>query len=328
MKNNSFLEKPVSDRGARILQLLQEKENNSAIRLSASYFANVMNCSVSTINRELKELRERGLIIYEHQRFRVADEVSEEEILSAEDANNLALIAAVKGLLLQYKNTPLFEEAERLIYKLTANSARKGGLMFSGRVAVPPQIEYNVNQTSWKKIFLAISRNLKISFRYKGIYDPNKLRIFCPYQILLDNGDVYVYGYSETNKMNQLYMLCRMYDITVKTENFDLPQDYEFVTQVGGGRLGAYKGFEVETFKIEFRNYTRAWIQEHKLADDQTFVDDDKNDKTIITFSSNQRGKILRKLLEFGHNVKPLEPESFANEWKTEIQKMMAVALE
>ena len=250
-----------------------------------------------------------------------------EQICSNKTMQNIALVASLKGLLQQYKDTPLFESVTKLIYFLEPKVAKNDSLLSTGRVTVPPQIEYNINLTNWNKVYEAIQKNRKINFRYNGPYTNNEvMRTVWPYQLLLDNstGTVYVFGHSEYKDMDILYTLNRMANVTVSDETFELPEDYDFSSRCGGGRLGAFKGEEVEEYKIRFTEYAKFWIKEHKWADDQKFEEDE--DSLTITFSSTQFNKIKQLVLSWGYQAEPLAPKHLVDEWKEEITAMYDMA--
>ena len=94
-----------------------------------------------------------------------------EQIYSKKTRQNLALVAGLKGLLQQYKNTPLFDSVTKLIYFLEPKVAKDDTVLSSARVIVPPQIEYDVNLKNWDKVYEAIQKKSQNQFPlYKIIY--------------------------------------------------------------------------------------------------------------------------------------------------------------
>ena len=93
----------------------------------------------------------------------------------------------------------------------------------------------------------------------------------------LENGSVYVWGYSEYADVILMYDLNFMSDIVILPETFELPEDFDINNYSGGGRLGAFAGDDIEKFKIRFTGYAKEWIKNHKWADDQTFTEDEKS---------------------------------------------------
>ena len=113
---------------------------------------------------------------------------------------------------------------------------------------------------------------------------------------------------------------CYMTDVVILNEKFDLPEDYDINNYSGGGRLGAFAGDNIEKFKIRFTGYANDWMKNHKLADDQTFKEEE--DATVISFSSSQYDKVLELILSWGRQAEPLAPARLVKGWKEEVLAM------
>ena len=182
-------------------------------------------------------------------------------------------------------------------------------------------MEYDINIKNWDKVYDAIQKNYKLQFRYLKPYTNNEAhRIVWPFQLILDNGTVYLFAYSEYADLVLLYDLNYMTDIVVLNDVFELPEDYDINNYSGGGRLGAYKGDEIEEYKISFTGYAKEWMKNHKLANDQTFKEDEES--TIVAFSSSQFEKVLELILSWGRQAEPLAPTRLVDRWKEEILAM------
>ena len=231
-----------------------------------------MGVAKITVYRATSILTDLGIIEFKHGSYVRIDDGK--EYFDSDTKKNIALVAGVKGLMQQYKDTPVFNNLVELLYKLEPNLAKDDEIFSSARITVPPQIEYNVNPHNWNKVYEALKRNVKIKFRYKKPYT-NQLaqRTVCPYQLLLDDGSVYLFAHSDYAEMELLYDLNFMADIIVTNEEFALPKDFDFKFRCGGGRLGAYKGLNVEKYVIRFTGYAKEWIKHHKWADDQEITE-------------------------------------------------------
>ena len=311
----------LDERCYKILRILRDAPNHPDVKYNSKYFENRFKVANITILRAIKTLKDMDLLEEKqfHGSYVIKKEV--EQIYSKKTRQNLALVAGLKGLLQQYKNTPLFDSVTKLIYFLEPKVAKDDTVLSSARVIVPPQIEYDVNLKNWDKVYEAIQKNRKINFRYTKSYtDTKALRIVRPYQLLLDNGSVYLFAYSEYADLVLLYDLNFMADIVVTDETFELPEKYDFSYYCGGGRLGAYKGNKIEKYKIKFTGYAKDWIKQHKWADDQKFTEDE--DSTVITFSSSQYDKIFELILSWGTQAEPLAPKRLVTRWEKEISAM------
>ena len=66
----------------------------------------------------------------------------------------------------------------------------------------------------------------------------------------------------------------------------------------------------------------RSIIREDIWADNQTIEIDKKEGAVKLVFTTSQWIPVLRWMLSFGENARPLEPDWFVEEWKTNIIKM------
>ena len=326
------LKPDVDKHGARILRILREEApEHPEIKYNSSYFEKRLNVANITILRAIGKLKKNHLVKekQEHGSYVINEEDAEflTQHLSEEIQKEINLIASLGGVLQQFKNTPLFEKVADLIYFLQPEIAKNNNVFASGRVIVSPQMEYSVNDRNWERVYEAIQKNQKIRFRYLKPYTNNEARrIVWPYQLILDNGSVYLFAYSEYADVALLYDLNYMTDIVVLNEKFNLPKDFDINNYSGGGRLGAFKGEKIEKFKIRFTGYAKDWIKQHKWADDQTFKEDDES--TTITFSSTQFERVLELILSWGRQAKPLAPARLVKRWKEEVLAMVEQAEE
>lgn len=317
---------PVDKYGAKILRILREEAPaHPEIKYNSTYFEERFNVANITIMRATSKLRKNHLIKDKqvHGSY-VIDEKFEDfytQHYSEEIQKNLNLIASLGGVLQQFKNTPLFENVADLIYLLQPEIAKNDDVFSSGRVIVSPQMEYSIDQRNWDRVYEAIQKNHKLRFRYTKPYTNNEARrTVWPYQLILDNGTVYLFAYSEYADLVLLYDLNYMTEVVVMNEEFKLPKDFDINNYSGGGRLGAFKGEKIEKFKIRFTGYAKDWIKEHKWADDQTFKEEE--DATIVSFQSSQFERVLELLLSWGRQAEPLAPARLVKRWKDEVLAM------
>lgn len=325
-KNHRAVGKPevkMTKRHIEMLQILREAPEHPAVKYNSKYFENLFKLSNVTILRMARVLRELNLIKTEHQQYVLKEGFDEWDELFDKDAKNqIVLIAGIKGLLQQYKDTPLFKNIEKLFYFIVPKIAKSSGLLSSARIAVPPQMEFKINEGNWSKILFAMEQNRKIKTRYAAPYKNSGIRrTLWPYQILLDNGTVYLFAHHEEKNKDLLYDFNKLEGITITNEEFELPDDYDFTKRCKGGRLGAFSSDKVENYEIEVTGYASYWIKDHKWADDQTFEELDEED-VIIRFSSCQFAKVKELVLSLGSGAKPLAPKRLVNEWKKEVTAM------
>lgn len=328
-KNRRAVGKPevkMTNRHIEMLQILREAPEHPAVKYNSKYFQNLFKVANITILRMAQDLRDLNLIETKHQQYVLKEGFDEwDEMFDKDAKNQIVLIAGIKGLLQQYKGTPLFDNIEKLFYLFEPKIAKSSGLLSSARIAVPPQMEFNINTNNWEKILRAMEQNKKIKARYVAPWyskEKNEIqRTLCPYQILLDNGTVYLFAHSEYHGGEYLYDLNKFEGITVTNESFELPEDYDFTKRCKGEHLGAFSSDEILNYEIEVTGFSSYWIKEHKLTDNQTFEDLGAK-HVIVRFSSCQHNKVMELVLGMGADAKPLAPKSFVDKWKKKVMAM------
>lgn len=313
----------LDERCYEILKILRDAPNHSTVKYNAKYFAKYFKTSEPTIYRAIRDLREFGILEEKQVDGSYAIKAGFEDFYYSEETKkNIALVASMSGVLQQFKGTPLYDSVAKLIYFLQPEVAKNDAVFSKGRVIAAPQMEYDINIKNWDSVYEAIHKNHLIQFRYMKPYTNNEAnRVVWPLQLILDNGSVYLFAYSEYVDLVLLYDLNYMADIVVLEEEFTLPEDYDINKYSGGGRLGAFTGYDIEKFKIRFTGYAKDWIKHHKWADDQTFKEDDES--TTISFSSSQFEKVLGLILSWGQQAEPLAPTRLVKRWKEEILAMV-----
>ena len=86
-----------------------------------------------------------------------------------------------------------------------------------------------IDETIWNTIYSAMKNNSIIEFDYSGRYNTETThRRVRPYQILLDDGLCFLFGFCELRNAERLFCLSRIKNLIITDDNFTLPQDYEF----------------------------------------------------------------------------------------------------
>ena len=315
-----------NERINKIIRLIQKAEAKNEIINKTTLQKEDIGSS-ATLGRELSRIGDEGeqIITFDKHKltFKMNKNWKSAQHIKSDSLLDYGSLGIMKSLLEQYQNTPLYKSVIDKIEELAEMPIED----FS-RIAVPPKPEYNKeDQKKFSKIFDYMIQNLKIQFYYKGRWhgDERKNRVVHPYQLLLDNGTCYLYGYDEEKKDDRLFVLRRMEEIRhVNNERFELPSDYEFSLKHGFSKFGAYTFKNPVKYKIEFYGNTQIWISENKWADDQIL--ETTENKTILTFTSSQDDKILEWILSCGSDAKPIEPEVFVHRWKDKICEMAKLA--
>ena len=203
-----------NERINKIIRLIQKAEAKNEI-INKSTLQKEDIGSSATLGRELSRIGDEGekIITFDKHKltFRMNKKWKSAKHIKIDSLSDYGSLGIMKSILEQYKNTPLYKSVIDTIEELAEMPIED----FS-RIAVPPKPEYNKeDQKKFSKIFDYMTQNLKIQFYYKGRWhgDERKNRVVRPYQLLLDNGTCYLYGYDEEKQDDRLFVLRRMEEI-------------------------------------------------------------------------------------------------------------------
>lgn len=283
-----------------------------------------LESGLATISRDLDYMRDRmyAPIEYDftHKGYYYTEdfEPSMQNHLSDKD---LRVMLSAKTLLSHYKNTPIYEEACSMLDLLASNAMEGKNTALMNRIAVAPSVETNVNQEIWNAIQDSLNQNHILQFDYTDRWGKKtEQRRLRPYQLVLDEGVCYLFGFDELRQAERIFSLVRMKNAIVTDEEFELPENYDFESRCKDGNFGAVFSKKADHYVIEFYNEARLLVKEKIWADSQVFKEDDI--KTSIEFDSSQFLKIKSWVLSNGCNAKPIQPEWLVKEWKRHVSVM------
>ena len=178
----------------------------------------------------------------------------------------------------------------------------------------------------WEQILSAMHGNQIVEFDYSGRWNTaTKHRRVHPYQVLLDQGRCFVFGYDENaagESKERLFALNRIRNLTVTDATFELPEDYEFSSRCEGGRFGSFIGEGPVDFVVDFYGDAREYVKECIWADNQKIEEFDEEEKTRISLTTSQVLSVKEWVLAQGANAVPVSPDWFVDEWKEIVQGM------
>lgn len=288
--------------------------------------------SEPTVNRDIRLMKEQYKAPIKYDRINNGYFYESDynlPLLNTVSSDQMTILSSAKTLLSHYEGTPLYNDALLLLDKLSSGSFQKNNSLLN-RIALTPTPKININPVIWNKITQALQDNSIIKFDYTGRWrTKTTYRVVHPYQLLLDDGVCFLWGYDEAAEDNpdklRLFNLNRMKAVSVTQRHFELPENFEFEKKCGGGKFGAFHTVSTnsEYYKIEFYGIARAYVHSCIWADDQIFEDDEENDTTTLSFTANQFNHILGWILEQGSNAKPLAPARLVEQWEEEVTNMM-----
>lgn len=258
--------------------------------------------------------REKGGYYYFDQKWDFA--------LNSISTEDVFYLSAAKTLFSSFDGTPMYKAISDVIDFVTdTQGVGKSSLL--KRIAIPPAPKITIDEIIWKKVLESLQKNLIVEFDYAGRWNQEKShRRIAPYQILMDNGQCFLFGYDLNKDTERMFSLNRMKNFIVTSEHFELPDDFEFSSRCGGGRFGAFMTEDSVDFLIDFYEDARLLDKERSWSDNQVVTDFDDEGKTRIKFSSTQVLRVMEWVLSQGENAVPIEPKWFVENWKKHIDAM------
>ena len=289
-----------------------------------------LESGIATISRDLDYMRDRMFAPIEYDfthkgyYYTKAFEPSMQNYLSEKD---LRVLLSAKVLLSHYKNTPIYDEACSVLDLLSTSAMNGKNTALLNRIAVAPTVETAVNQEIWSMIQDALNKSHVLQFDYTDRWGKQtEQRRLRPYQLVLDDGVCYLFGFDELRNAERIFSLVRMRNVCVTETAFDLPEDFEFSNRLENANFGAVFRQKSEHYKIEFYREAQMVVKERKWAENQTITESDG--KTTIEFDSTQFLKIKVWVLSNGCNAKPIAPAWLVKEWKRHASEMGKMAQE
>lgn len=319
--NKKMIERLLIIHNAINAGLYPDNKKLRSLYLETTGYSNV---GEATINRDLNTLRTTFNAPLEYDRQKGGYYYFEkcDLKLNSITAGDAFYLSAAKILLSSFEDSPMYKSISEVINFVTdTQGIGKSALL--KRIAVAPAPKFITKEETWSKVLEALQNNLIIEFDYKGRWNTEIThRRVRPYQILMDEGQCLLFGYSEERKAERLFVLNRMCNLAVTDGHFELPENFEFSSRCGGGKFGAFMGDEVYDFVIDFYGDACSYVKECVWADNQELVDYADEEKTRMTFSSTQWLKVLEWVLSQGANAVPVSPDWFVDEWKSAVGGM------
>jgi len=280
----------------------------------------------ATINRDIDMLRTyfHAPLEFDRQKggYYYSDDTFEFALnnISAED---IFYLSAAKTLLSSFEGSPVYKAISDVIdFVCDTQSVGKSGLL--KRIAVPPVPKVITNEEVWKKILRSLQENLIIEFDYNGRWNPETThRRVAPYQILMEDGHCFLFCYDLNREDERIFYLNRIKNLEITSEQFDLPDDFEFHSRSGGGKFGVFMTDDSVNFVIDFYGDARQYVKDCIWAENQRITDIEDEEKTRIEFSSTQSLKVKEWILAQGANAIPRSPKWFVDSWKNTVLEMM-----
>jgi predicted DNA-binding transcriptional regulator YafY len=281
--------------------------------------AETYETGTATISRDIEFMRDMLNAPIEHDFKRKGYYYTEKTFrlpATFTSAEDMLAVGMAKTLLSLYSNTPIYNAAKDLLESITAPLGKtEKSNWYEERIVTTPIPSVQFPPEIWNTICEGLKENCALSFDYRRDWQSGYTpRFVYPYQLLFDNGAWYLYAYVKKYRGMRMYSLSRIKNITLETERFTFPKTADFRISTDGSYFGAYSTGKKQRFRIEFFNDGAMRIKERLWAADQRIKE--TKDGVILSFSSDQYGKVLELVLANGKDALPLEPAELVRDWQ------------
>lgn len=318
--SNSKKTKPALERLILIHKMIKSGTFPNCTSMSKK-----LGMGTATIQRDIDFLRDRFSAPLEYDFFHKGFFYTEPFELGMDQLNpdDMQILTSAKILMSHFEGTPLYNELTEVIDFITASSKNESMM---NRIALPPSSKAFVDESVWSVIYDSMKTNNIIEFDYNGLHRGKEThRRVHAYQLLMDDGLYYLFGFSEERNAIRMFNLSRIKNAVVTKDTFSLPDDYDFSSH-SKGRFGAFISAKPVEYKIRAQGIARQSIKERLWAEDQKFEESPDGNSVFMTFTSTQEEKILHWILSQGADIEPIAPESFVEKWKERIMYMYKLA--
>jgi len=224
--------------------------------------------------------------------------------------SDLFAICITEKVLVQYRNTPIYEKLKGIFSKLEAYLPDKITVHPSAlddRLSFFPEASTRIDPAIWEVAFRALRTSRTLDFRYKiptfeTAYD-NRLD---PYHAVGYRGEWYLIGRCHYKDALRVFGLSRIQDAAVSDDIFTVPANFDFQAQWHNS-FGIITSDEQHEVAVRFTPDQAPYVKERDWHPTQSF-EDHPDGSTIMTFNVPHLFEVKRWVLTWGKGVRVLEP--------------------
>lgn len=296
--------------------------------LRATDLAVEFEVSVRTAYRDLDFLRDawRVALEYDHAEgtYRLTEPIGTLPLVSVSQGELLALYFAEK-VLRQYRGTPFEPDllsAFRKMQELMPEEVRVSPASLDEYLSLDLGPVYAPDAQVFRDVFSALRLRRVALVRYKSL-SSNRVsnRRVRPYHVFNLRGNWYVAAWDEPRKAVRTFALHRIRRVTLTTETYEVPADFDF-RRYQAEAFALERGGRPMEVAIRFAPRQARWIRErkwHRTARIQEEIDGGLVLRLKVPITS----ELQRWVLQFGSEAEVLQPASFRKAMGEELQRAM-----
>ena len=291
----------------RILYLLPLASREGGVSLTEA--AQRLGVSVGTLQRDLEAVTSRAfyhpaggadeiqilleankLKVYSHRKFDRPARLSGREMLS------LAVgLRAAAGEAAPDMSTEIRDLAHRIEIELAVSSAHGE----EDRFEIDEGDQEGVALRTLLKDAARSHIRCRILYLKPGDPEPEEREVD-PYSIVYGSGKWYVIGYCHLREAIRAFRVDRLLRASVLEFDYTVPEDFDPVAYVSGGRV--FKSDSEEDVLVHYSPRVAPWVREHGP------IEELEGGSVSVRFTTADPGWVVRHVLSYGPGAEVVEP--------------------
>ena len=283
--------------------------------LKATDLAREFEVNVRTAYRDLDFLRDEWRVPVEYDpheaSYVLTGPMTELPHVGLSHGEVLAVYFAEK-VVRQYRGTPFEEDlasAFRKILELLPEQVKVSPASLGDYLSLDLGALYAPDAAIFRDVLGALRRKNTALIRYRSLSAGRTTdRRVRPYHVFNVGGDWYVAAWDERRKEVRDFALHRIRRITLTTERYEVPTDFDFRKYMAGA-LAIEKGGKPAPVAIRFAARQARWIRERRWHPSAR-IQEEMGGGLVLRMMVAETSELRRWVLQFGSEAEVLSPAS------------------
>jgi predicted DNA-binding transcriptional regulator YafY len=297
--------------------------------LKATDLAREFEVNVRTAYRDLDFLRDewRAPVEYDpHQGSYVLTEPMTELPHVALTHGELLAIYFAEKVVRQYRGTPFEADlagAFRKILELLPEQVKVSPSALGDYLSMDLGALYAPDAAIFRDVLGALRRKNTALIRYRSLSAGRTTdRRVRPYHVFNVGGDWYLAAWDERRKEVRDFALHRIRRITLTTERYEIPDDFDFRTYMAGA-LAIEKGARPAPVAIRFAPRQARWIRERRWHASAR-IQEEMGGGLVLRMMVAETSELRRWVLQFGSEAEVVSPASLRKSVADDLRRAAA----
>ena len=307
---------------------IQENERGVTIAQIVKKF----EISERQVKRDIEYMRDRLSVPISYS-YSTRSYVYDKEYKELSFANQEVVISylALKSILQNKQYLPLYKE--NFLSNIEEQIPRDYRKLYDRITYQLPQAEI-ISSEFFEDLCTSMNNERCVQLKYLSLKGELTERNVEVHHLVNYSGQWYIIAFDKTKNDIRTFKLSRIKSISLLKDKFQNHSDafYEELKVYMNNGFGIFYGKKTQRVKIKFYDVaarivsTQIWHSRQKLFFETEKLNGKDVDCVVLEFKTSSFTELVSKILSFGANAVPLEPEELVAEWKNQIDKMKAMS--